>query len=54
MVANTAAEPSPLRLDGRNLGFYGELEGPNRGRMHQLLNGQQTAGQVISTMVRLN
>ncbi len=41
-------------LDGRSLGFYGELEGANRGHMHVLLDGQQTAGQVISTMVRLN
>lgn len=45
---------SCMLLDGRKLGFYGDAEGPNRGQMHVLLNGQQTAGQVISTMVRLN
>ncbi len=45
---------SCMLLDGRSLGFYGELEGADRGRMHLLLDGQQTAGQVISTMVRLN
>lgn len=41
-------------LDGRSLGFYGDCEGANRGHMHVLLDGQQTAGQVVSTMVRLN
>ena len=29
-------------------------KGANRGHMHVLLDGEQTAGQVISTMVRLN
>lgn len=43
-----------MLLDGRKVSFHGDAEGPDRGRMHILLEGEQTAGVVVTTMVRLN
>lgn len=43
-----------MLLDGRKVSFRADVEGPERGRMQLLLEGEQTAGVVVTTMVRLN
>lgn len=43
-----------MLLDGRKVNFRADVEGPERGRMQLLLEGEQTAGVVVTTMVRLN
>lgn len=43
-----------MLLDGRKVSFHADVEGTERGRMQLLLEGEQTAGVVVTTMVRLN
>lgn len=43
-----------MLLDGRKVSFHADVEGSDRGRMHLLLEGEQTAGVVVTNMVRLN
>lgn len=43
-----------MLLDGRKLSFRADVEGVNKGKVSVLLEGEKTAGQVVSVMVRLN
>ena len=43
-----------MLLDGRKLSFRADVEGTNKGKVSVLLEGEKTAGQVVSVMVRLN
>lgn len=43
-----------MLLDGRYLSFRTDVSGPERGKVHVMLDGEETAGKVISTMIRLN
>lgn len=43
-----------MLLDGRKVSFHADVEGAEQGRMHLLVEGEQTAGVVVTTMVRLN
>lgn len=43
-----------MLLDGRKLSFRADVEGANKGKVNVLLEGEKTAGQVVSVMVRLN
>lgn len=43
-----------MLLDGRKVSFHADVEGAEQGRMHLLLEGEATAGVVVTTMVRLN